>query len=74
MLLKTETLDVIKGDKVLRAKLEKLLNVTPRMMNNYLNNNTERFTTLDAINTIVIHTERPLSTLIDGKVSKLLCK
>jgi hypothetical protein len=65
----------IRTDRRLKNKLLTVLDVSERSLQSYLDGNSERFTTLDALNTIVEHTQMPLSSIIEGgKVSKLLMK
>lgn len=69
-----ETLEVIKQDKELKLKIQAALIVTTITLNTILNNNDARLTQLDSLNVITEHLNKPLSEIVDTRVSKLLCK
>lgn len=73
--LKQQTVDFIKDEKPLFIKIQAALGVSEKTMYDYINKNSHNLTKLDSISTIVEHTGKPLSELVDGiKINRLLSK
>lgn len=73
--LTENTLAKIKSDRELKMKLAIVLKCSERMVDNYIRDNSRRFTELDSVNVLVDYTGMPLSDLVTGgKLSKLMSR